>query len=128
MPAPSALALFAAATIVLLVVPGPAVLYIVTPSVAQGRTARLVSLLGIHAGSVVHVAFAAVGVSALLSASATAFNVVKYAGAAYLVFLGLRKLLARGEGDERLVEVVDASRARLFAQGVVVNVLNPKTA
>jgi len=129
MPTPSTFALFAAATIVLLIVPGPAVLYIVTRSVAQGRAAGLVSVLGIHAGSVVHVAFAAVGVSALLYASATAFTVVRYAGAAYLVYLGLRKLLARGDAarDEAAVPA-GISRRRLFAQGVVVNVLNPKTA
>jgi threonine/homoserine/homoserine lactone efflux protein len=128
MPAPTTLALFAAATIVLLVVPGPAVLYIVTRSVAQGRGAGLVSMLGVHTGSLVHVAFAAVGVSALLYASATAFTVVRYAGAAYLVFLGLRKLLGRVTAGGDVVEAPVAPRARLYAQGVVVNVLNPKTA
>lgn len=129
MPAPTTFALFATATIVLLVVPGPAVLYIVTRSVAQGRSAGLVSVLGVHVGSLVHVTFAAVGVSALLSASATAFTVVKFAGAAYLIFLGLRKLLGRDAAGATLVApAAAASRWRLFAQGVVVNVLNPKTA
>jgi threonine/homoserine/homoserine lactone efflux protein len=128
MPTPTTFALFAAATIVLLVVPGPAVLYIVTRSVAQGRGAGLVSVLGVHTGSLVHVAFAAVGVSALLYASATAFTVVRYAGAAYLVFLGVRKLLGRGPTDGEPVEAPRAPRGRLYAQGVVVNVLNPKTA
>lgn len=128
MPAPTTFALFAAATVVLLIVPGPAVLYIVTRSVAQGRGAGLVSVLGVHTGSLVHVGFAAVGVSALLYASATAFAAVKYAGAAYLVFLGLRKLLGRGVGEDALAAPAAASPRRLFAQGVVVNVLNPKTA
>jgi threonine/homoserine/homoserine lactone efflux protein len=129
MPAPTTLALFAAATMVLLIVPGPAVLYIVTRSVAQGRGAGLVSVLGVHTGSLVHVAFAAVGVSALLYASAAAFTVVKYAGAAYLVYLGLRKLFGRGEaGDHGVAEPIAVSRSRLYANGVVVNVLNPKTA
>lgn len=129
MPAPTTLALFAAATMVLLVVPGPAVLYIVTRSVAQGRAAGLVSVLGVHTGSLVHVAFAAVGVSALLYASATAFTVVRYAGAAYLVYLGIRKLLARAEaGAEAAAGPGAAPRSRLYAHGVVVNVLNPKTA
>ncbi len=127
MPAPSTFALFAAASIVLLVVPGPAVLYIVTRSVAQGRTAGLVSVLGVHVGSVVHIAFAAVGISALLYASATAFTVVKYAGAAYLVFLGLQKLLARPR-EEGLGTAPPLPRARLFAQGIVVETLNPKVA
>jgi len=128
MPAPATFALFAAATVVLLVVPGPAVLYIVTRSVAQGRGAGLVSVLGVHTGSLVHVAFAAVGVSALLYASATAFTAVRYAGAAYLVFLGLRKLLGRGAGDDAAAGPAPASARRLYGQGVVVNVLNPKTA
>jgi threonine/homoserine/homoserine lactone efflux protein len=121
------IALFAGAALALLVIPGPAVLYIVAQSVAQGRTAGLVSMLGIQAGGLVHVAAAALGLSALLVQSALAFNVVKYAGAAYLVYLGLRKLLGRERlqaGGAR----VPVSRARLFRQGIVVNVLNPKTA
>jgi threonine/homoserine/homoserine lactone efflux protein len=121
------LALFAAATLALLLVPGPAVLYIVTRSVSQGRSAGLISVLGIHFGSVVHVAAAALGISALLATSATAFAVVKYLGAAYLVWLGVRKLMARPSGDEA-VEPPPASRSRMFWQGFVVNVLNPKTA
>ncbi|WP_231509693.1 LysE family translocator [Streptosporangium roseum] len=121
------LALFAAATMALLLVPGPAVLYIVTRSVAQGRGAGMVSVLGIHLGSVVHVAAAALGVSALLAASATAFALVKYLGAAYLVWLGIRKLMSRSDGAE-VAEVPVASRSRMFWEGFVVNVLNPKTA
>ncbi|GII53387.1 RhtB family transporter [Planotetraspora thailandica] len=121
------LALFAAATLALLIVPGPAVLYIVTRSVAQGRTAGLVSVLGVHAGSLVHVAAAALGISALLAASAVAFSVVKYLGAAYLVYLGVRKLMSRAD-DEGPIEVPVASRSRLIGEGFVVNVLNPKTA
>ena len=127
LPDPGALALFAVAAVALLVVPGPAVLYIVARSIEHGRGAGLVSMLGVQVGGLVHVAAAALGLSALLLQSAVAFNVVKYAGAAYLVFLGLRKLLARerfvttGERPPRRLD-------RLFAQGVVVNVLNPKTA
>ncbi|GAA3121942.1 LysE family translocator [Streptosporangium carneum] len=127
MPDLTTLVLFAAATLALLLVPGPAVLYIVTRSVAQGRGAGLVSVLGIHLGSVVHVVAAALGISALLAASATAFTVVKYLGAAYLVWLGVRKLMARPD-DEDAVEPRPASRTRLFWEGFVVNVLNPKTA
>ncbi|MET8332245.1 LysE family translocator [Streptosporangium canum] len=127
MPDLTTLALFAAATLALLLVPGPAVLYIVTRSVAQGRGAGMVSVLGIHLGSVVHVAAAALGVSALLAASATAFALVKYLGAAYLVWLGVRKLMSRPDGAEA-AEVPIASRSRMFWEGFVVNVLNPKTA
>jgi threonine/homoserine/homoserine lactone efflux protein len=126
MPDIGTLAVFAAATMALLLVPGPAVTYIVTRSVTQGRAAGMVSVLGIHAGSVVHVAAAALGITALLAASATAFTVVKYLGAAYLVYLGVRKLLNRDPLETG--EVAPASRRRLFTEGFVVNVLNPKTA
>ncbi|MBB2909832.1 threonine/homoserine/homoserine lactone efflux protein [Streptosporangium becharense] len=127
MPDLATVALFVVATLALLLVPGPAVLYIVTRSVTQGRSAGLVSVLGIHLGSLVHVAAAALGVSALLAASATAFTIVKYLGAAYLVYLGIRKLMARPGGDG-VVEPPVASTSRLFWEGFVVNVLNPKTA
>jgi threonine/homoserine/homoserine lactone efflux protein len=127
MPDISALAIFCAATLGLLLVPGPAVLYIVTRSVSQGRAAGLISVLGVHAGSLVHVAAAALGISALLAASATAFTVVKYVGVAYLVWLGLRKLIQR-EGAEEAIELRVQSKRRLFWEGFVVNVLNPKTA
>src|SRR5690606_31679630 len=96
-------------------------------SVAQGRGAGLVSVLGVHAGSLVHIAAAALGVSALLAASATAFTVVKWAGVAYLLYLGASRLLRRG-GDDRPIELPVQTRRRLFWEGFVVNVLNPKTA
>jgi threonine/homoserine/homoserine lactone efflux protein len=127
LPDPGTLALFAGAAVALLVVPGPAVLYIVTQSIEHGRGAGLVSMLGVQTGALVHVAAAALGLSALLVQSSVAFNVVKYAGAAYLIFLGLRKLLAR-ERFETTGERPPRRLDRLFAQGVVVNVLNPKTA
>ena len=127
LPDPGTLALFAAAAVALLVVPGPAVLYIVTQSIEHGRSAGLVSMLGVQAGALVHVAAAALGLSALLVQSSVAFNAVRYAGAAYLIFLGLRKLLAR-ERFETTGERPPRRLDRLFAQGVVVNVLNPKTA
>ncbi|SDK29949.1 Threonine/homoserine/homoserine lactone efflux protein [Nonomuraea maritima] len=127
MPEISTLVVFCAATLALLIVPGPAVLYIVTRSVAQGTAAGLISVVGVHVGSVVHVAAAALGISALLATSATAFTVVKYAGVAYLVWLGVRKLMRRG-GGEQAVELPVHSKRRLFWEGVVVNVLNPKTA
>jgi threonine/homoserine/homoserine lactone efflux protein len=126
MPPPTTLLIFVAATFALLLVPGPAVVYIVTRSVSQGRAAGLVSVAGIHTGSVVHVIAAALGVSALLATSATAFTVVKYLGAAYLVYLGLRKLFSRE--STLTTDVAPASPTRLFGEGFVVNVLNPKTA
>ncbi|MEU6997153.1 LysE family translocator [Nonomuraea sp. NPDC046570] len=128
MPDLTTIALFCVATMALLLVPGPAVVYIVTRSVAQGRSAGFVSVLGIHAGSIVHVLAAALGISALLAASATAFTVVKYLGVAYLVYLGLRKLLTRGGDDGEPAKAEEHSRTRLFWEGFVVSVLNPKTA
>ena len=122
-----ALALFAAAALALLLVPGPAVLYIVGQSAEHGRLAGIVSVAGVHLGTLVHIAAAAVGLSALIVSSAVAFSVVKYAGAAYLVYLGIRRLLARDSG-ELLPTTRSQPLSRLFAQGAVVNVLNPKTA
>ena len=124
---PGRYALFVAAALAILVVPGPAVLYIVTRSIHQGRRAGLVSVLGVHLGSLVHVAAATVGLSALLVSSATAFSVVKYAGAVYLIGLGLVTLFSRkAEADIALGG--ERTLRRVFAQGAVVNVLNPKTA
>jgi threonine/homoserine/homoserine lactone efflux protein len=127
MPAPATLGLFAAAALALLIIPGPAVVYVVTRSASQGRRAGLVSVLGLHTGSIVHVAAAATGLSALLLASATAFEAVKLAGAAYLIGLGLVKLVGRGDADERAA-ALPASMRRVYGQGVVVEILNPKTA
>jgi threonine/homoserine/homoserine lactone efflux protein len=130
MPETSTLALFAVAAVTLLVIPGPAVLYIVTRSVDQGRAAGLASVCGVHVGTLVHVAAAALGLSALLVSSATAYDTVRWLGAAYLVWLGVRRLLARDE-DLPAAAGPDTRRPglrRIFAQGVVVNVLNPKTA
>jgi threonine/homoserine/homoserine lactone efflux protein len=127
MPETATLAVFAVAAVTLLVIPGPAVLYIVSRSVAQGRAAGLVSVCGIHVGSLLHVGAAALGLSALLVSSALAYDTVRYLGAAYLVWLGVQRLLARDE-DARPTGARRERLGRIFAQGVVVNVLNPKTA
>ncbi len=121
-----ALALFSLATVALLIIPGPAVLFIITRSVDQGRSAGLVSVAGIHVGTVVHVLAAAFGISAVLAASQTAFDVVRYAGAAYLILLGVRTLMRRVDGRAETPE--PAPLPKIFWQGMVVNVLNPKTA
>jgi threonine/homoserine/homoserine lactone efflux protein len=127
MPTGSTLALFSLAAIALAVVPGPAVAYIVTQSVDQGRRAGIVSALGIASGGLVHVAAATVGLSALIASSAAAFTVVKLVGAAYLIAVGIRRILAREEPQTE-VDARETRPRRLYAQGVVVNVLNPKTA
>ena len=126
MPDAATLTVFCAAALALLVVPGPAVLYVVTQSVDHGRRAGLVSVLGVSTGGLVHVAAAALGLSSLLLSSATAFEIVKYAGAAYLIFLGVRRMLGKGE-DAKSVGV-DRSSRDLFRRGVLVQILNPKTA
>lgn len=121
------LPLFIFASIVLLLTPGPAVLYIIARSVDQGRVAGLVSVLSIEVGNFFHALAAAVGLSALLFSSATAFSVVKYLGAAYLVYLGVRKLFLHSANPQE-TQVEPQSLRRIFSQGVTVAILNPKTA
>ena len=127
MPSTEALALFAVAAVLLVALPGPAVLYILGQSMHYGRVTGIVGVAGIAVGALVHVAAAVIGLSSLLLSSAVAFEIVKYAGAAYLVYIGVRRLLAR---DETMADAAATprSRRRVFTQGVVVNVLNPKVA
>jgi len=127
MPSPTTYGLFILATLLLLVIPGPAVLYIVSRSIDQGRSAGIVSVLGVSTGTLIQIFFAVIGLSSLVLASAIAFDVVKYAGAAYLLFLGVKRLLTKSHG------VISHEREprtlrRLYTQGVIVNTLNPKTA
>jgi len=119
--------LFVAAALALLLVPGPAVFYVVARGVEGGRLAGLVSCLGIEVGTLLHSAFAAAGLSAVVASSAAAFTVVKWLGAAYLVYLGLRRLFGRGEGDGP-VTFEREPLPRVLVQGVLVQVLNPKVA
>ena len=130
MPTPTTLLSFAAAALFLLLIPGPAVMYIVTRSAAQGRRAGLASVAGVHAGTSVHVAAAMVGLSAILVASATAFTVVKVAGAAYLVWMGIKSIRAglTGTGEVTASALEARPLRRVFLDGAVLNILNPKTA
>ena len=121
------LPVFLLAALILLLTPGPAVLYIVARSLDQGRLAGFVSVLSIEVGNFVHVLAAALGLSAILMSSALAFSVVKYLGAAYLIYLGLRRLLDR-EAAYQPAAFQHQSLGRIFRQGVIVAVLNPKTA
>jgi threonine/homoserine/homoserine lactone efflux protein len=127
MPSTSQLLLFVPTVLLLLVIPGPSVLFIVTRSIEQGRRAGLVSVVGTHCGSAVHVAAAAFGVSALIVSSALAFSAVKYLGAAYLILLGVRRWRA---GDR--VDLEDPQRRlstrHVLRQGFLVQALNPKVA
>jgi threonine/homoserine/homoserine lactone efflux protein len=108
--------------------PGPAVLYIVARSVEQGRIAGLASVCGITTGTLVHVLAAALGLSALLASSALAFAIVKYAGAGYLIYIGVRRILSRLDTPVAQAKQPARSLGRVYRDGFVVNLLNPKTA
>lgn len=127
MPEPATLLLFAGAALALLVVPGPSVIYIVTRGIHQGRAAALVSVVGVTTATLVHTAFAAAGLSAILASSATAFSVVKYAGSAYLLYLAVRTWLDRSSEQLDLPRPMTDLR-RVYVEGFLVNLLNPKTA
>src|SRR5215203_3442056 len=129
MPEASTFILFVAAALALLLVPGPAVIYVVARSVEGGRLTGLVSVLGVELGTLLHVAFAAAGLSAILASSAAAFSVVKWLGAVYLVWLGLRQIFGGGGKDEEATPSGgEQNRFRVFSQSVLVQVLNPKVA
>ncbi len=123
----TSLMIFIAASLALLIIPGPAVFYIIARTVEQGRLAGLVSTLGITFASVIHVIFAALGLSALILKSALMFSIIKYLGAIYLIYLGIKTLAGSNRPVTRLnIEPVPLST--LFWQGFIVNMLNPKTA
>jgi threonine/homoserine/homoserine lactone efflux protein len=126
MPSLSTYTVFLATAIVLLLIPGPAVLYVVTRSIEMGRSGGIASVAGITTGTIAYVVLATVGLSSLILASTAAFDAVKYVGAAYLFILGVRRLLGHGleEPDE---EAVPRTRRRAYVQGVFVNLTNPKT-
>ena len=126
--------LFIVAVMLLSVTPGPDTAYIVGRSVAQGRGAGVVSALGIALGCIVHTLACAFGLTALLAASVTAFTIVKFAGAIYLIYLGVRLIFAKPAAAKTSHKPSEASRVRaapkslqqVFTQGFVTNVLNPK--
>ena len=124
MPSGSTLLLFAGASVALLAVPGPAVIYVVTRSVDQGRAAGMVSMLGVETGTFAYALAAAAGLTGLIAASQIGFTVVRYAGAAYLVYLGIRKWRERDEPGQRPA----GARSRLYLRGLIVQLLNPKIA
>jgi threonine/homoserine/homoserine lactone efflux protein len=123
----SQLYLFMGAALALLLIPGPAVLYITARSASQGRMAGIVSVLAIETANLFQALAAALGLSAILLSSALAFDMVKYLGAAYLIYLGVRKLMAPDK-ELKNEEVKRESLSRIYWQGLMVNILNPKTA
>jgi threonine/homoserine/homoserine lactone efflux protein len=129
MPETTTFLLFAAAALALVAIPGPNLVYIATRSVSQGPSAGFASALGVEVGTLVHVGAATVGLSALIVSSATAFSALKYLGAAYLLYLGVRTLISRHDAAaDGSPDRAAASLRRVFGQGVLVNVLNPKVA
>jgi threonine/homoserine/homoserine lactone efflux protein len=127
MPSPATLLVFALAAGVLVAIPGPNHIYIVTRSIAQGRRIGLASAFGVETGTLVHIGAATVGLSALVASSAVAFDTLRYAGAAYLAYLGIRALL-RDDAIELDGAPGPPSARRAYLDGVLVNVLNPKVA
>lgn len=124
MPAPTTLLLFALATFLLTVSPGPGVLYVVARSLSQGRTAGFASMFGIESGEVVWLAATATGLAALLATSVSALTFLRFAGAAYLIYLGVQ----RWRSAEVFAAPAPARIATIFAQGVITQILNPKVA
>jgi threonine/homoserine/homoserine lactone efflux protein len=124
---PASFNLFLVTCVVLVMTPGPDTLYVLARSLGQGRRAGIISAIGICCGFLVHTAAAAIGLSAILMASSLAFTVVKYAGAGYLIYLGIRTLTTRSTVHEVSPAMVTAYQ-RLFVQGFLTNVLNPKVA
>ncbi len=127
MPSAHTMLLFALASAALVAIPGPAVIYIVTRGVVHGRRGGLVSMLGVEAGNYVEVLAATVGLAAIVASSATAFTIVKYIGAVYLIWLGIRAL-REGVGAVAEAAAPQRSERRLFWEGFAVGALNPKLA
>lgn len=119
---------FLVAAFVLIVVPGPNIIYIVTRGISQGRKTAVASALGVETGILVHIVAAAVGLSALVASSALAFNVVKYLGAAYLIYLALRAFLGESADPQTGDPEGQGEHRRAYVHGVVVSVLNVKVA
>jgi threonine/homoserine/homoserine lactone efflux protein len=129
MPTWTTVVLFLLPALGLVFLPGPSVLFIMTRSVDGGRRIGAISALGIGAADLIHTTAAAFGLSALLMTSALAFSVVKYLGAAYLIYLGIRTLLRRDEPHRTEgAELQTQTPPRMFLQGMTVELLNPKTA
>src|SRR6476661_202411 len=128
MPHLATLFAFSLTALVLLLIPGPAVLYIVSQSVTHGRRAGVSATLGVHTGTMVHIAAAALGLSAILVSSSLAFAAVRFIGAAYLIYLGVRTLLDRQTGPVHAPLPHEMRMSRIYRQGALVNVTNPKTA
>jgi threonine/homoserine/homoserine lactone efflux protein len=123
----SQIALFIFASIALILTPGQDTIYVITRGIAQGKVAGIVSAIGVSSGIIVHTLFAALGLSVILQSSALAFSAIKYAGAVYLIYLGIKTFISREEFSLRSRRR-EVSRAVLYWQGFICNVFNPKVA
>jgi len=126
MPTLDSIVAFAIASLALLVIPGPAVLYVINRSISDGRSIALAGVAGLELGNFVHVIAATIGLSALIAASATAFGIVKWIGAGYLIFIGIRTISRKPASFSQ--EQKSLSRRKSFTQGIIVNTFNPKVA
>jgi threonine/homoserine/homoserine lactone efflux protein len=126
MPAFDSIVAFAIASLALLVIPGPAVLYVINRSISDGRSIALAGVAGLELGNFVHVIAATIGLSALIAASATAFGIVKWIGAGYLIFIGIRTITRKPASFSQ--EQKSLTRRKSFTQGIIVNTFNPKVA
>ena len=126
MPAFDSIVAFAVASLALLVIPGPAVLYVINRSISDGRSIALAGVAGLELGNFVHVIAATIGLSALIAASATAFGIVKWIGAGYLIFIGIRTITRKPASFSQ--EQKSLTRRKSFTQGIIVNTFNPKVA
>jgi len=124
---PTTLLAFSIAALLLLLIPGPGILYLLARSISQGRKAGFISSLGLSTGSLVHVIFTTLGISALLATSAAAFNLLKLIGSVYLIYLGIQTILSKTP-DEGVAAIKPVPFLRLFIDGVMVSVFNPKIA
>jgi threonine/homoserine/homoserine lactone efflux protein len=120
--------LFALASLMLNITPGNDMLYVASRSAGQGIKAGIVSALGIMAGCLVHIVAAVIGLSAVIAKSALAFDIIKYLGAAYLIYLGLQAMMSKTPASFEVKEVGKWSLVKIFRQGVFTNILNPKVA
>ncbi len=119
---------FLLAAISLNLLPGTDTLYIIARSIAQGRKAGIVSVLGISSGSLLHTTAAAFGLSAILATSAIAFNIMKWIGAVYLVYLGIQVFLSKNSSEDIDLATDNQSLWSIYCQGILTNILNPKVA
>ncbi|MBI9039344.1 MAG: LysE family translocator [Bacteroidales bacterium] len=117
---------FLGASVLITLMPGPDIIFVITQSISQGKKAGILTALGLSTGIIVHTTAASLGISLILYESATAFNILKYLGAAYLIFLGIQAILERNKNNFKLGNSPSQEYKKLFKKGILMNILNPK--